>query len=152
VGEQRYSREDLLRAWLELKRSPEAVEELRTYREARVQALQAAFNVDLEARPDEDDQLQPLFENTVRCFNSLYSPFFVFLAGRPPPDYQEVERRHRGRLREAENRLRAAYRELLLELMERVWELGPDRTVSEDELRSHDFDPDREEPDPDLYW
>jgi hypothetical protein len=50
------------------------------------------------------------------------------------------------------DQLKAAHRRLLVDLMERIWGIGPELTVRPEDLRDHGFDPDPELPDLDLYW
>lgn len=76
----------------------------------------------------------------------------MFLAGGPGPALAQVEATHRGTIEHACDQLRGAHRALLLDLLERIWEIGPDTTATLAQVREHGFDPDAPSPNFDLYW
>jgi hypothetical protein len=88
----------------------------------------------------------------LRLYNDLATPWGTFLIGAPSPDYVEIKAQHKPRLDAAIDQLRAAYRSLLLDLMQRIWGIGPDLAVPAGKLQVHGFDPGELPPDPDRYW
>ena len=53
----------------------------------------------------------------------------------PQPERAEVEAHHSPAIANRRRWLRAAYRALMLDLMERIWGIGPDLTASLDAVR-----------------
>ena len=92
-----------------------------------------------------------MFDSAVKHCNEPREPWRYFIHGVPTPEYVELKAQHGPAIEAAEAALQTAYRALLLDLMQRLWGIGPDRRVSRDALREHGFDPDAPEPDFDLY-
>jgi hypothetical protein len=152
VAEGSYTREHLLSAWLDAERYRRAHPDVADYHNRRAWAMCGAFGVWFDVYAEEHFQLHALFRSAVRQFNRVHAPWVLSVAGRPAPEYEAIKRHHAPSLEAAVERLRDTYRALLLELMERIWGLGHERTVPRDALREHGFDPDTPEPDWDAYW
>lgn len=146
-----YTREDLLTAWLEAEAHLRTHPDVADYHNRRAWALCGAFGVWFDVYHREHVQLQAPFRSAVRQFNRIQAPWGLLIAGRRAPEHEEVRRRHGASLDADVERLRDACRGLLLDLMERIWGLGPDRTVTRDAVREHGVDPDTPEPDHDRY-
>jgi hypothetical protein len=154
--ERQFSREDLLSAWLEWKRWGNAHVDLRTYYEARVRALSAAFGVELdelEEGPGRPAWIRrchyELFRKTAEDYNRVHNPFSDYFEEGPEAQFSVP---HAARICSAADGLREAYRHLLLDLMDAIWNLGPDHRVTAEALRDHGFDPSAPAPDPVDYW
>src|ERR1700757_1200342 len=102
--------------------------------------------------PRKRQQLWTVFKRSLEACSAIHEPWGVFLAGGPDPERAAVERTHRAAIAGACQQLRAAYRALLLDLLERIGHVGPDWTVSLEKVRENGFDPDAPAPDFDLYW
>jgi hypothetical protein len=155
--QEEFRREDLLSAWLEWKRWSHAHVDLSTYYEARARALSAAFGVDLDelderpGRPGWVRRLHyELFRKTAECYNRVRSPFDDYL-GEEGKEASFADP-HEARIRSAADRLRDAYRDLLLDLIGAIWNLRPDQGVTAEALRDHGFDPSAPAPIPEDYW
>ncbi|MGO9960934.1 MAG: hypothetical protein ACLP50_33985 [Solirubrobacteraceae bacterium] len=152
-----YSRDDLLTAWLEHERSRDSHADIADYYYRQAWALGGAFGgwgpgIRLSQCPREHAQLWTVFERSVKHYNGIYLPWGHFLAGGPNPERAEVQARHGPAIEQAADRLRGACRALLLDLIERIWGIGPAQTVSRDAVKENGFDPDTPAPDFDLYW
>ena len=75
-----------------------------------------------------------------------------FLVGGPSAEYSEVKGTHEPAIEAGAAQLAAAHRALMLDLMERIWDIEPDRTIPQEALRAYGFDPDSPEPDWNRYW
>jgi hypothetical protein len=102
--------------------------------------------------PPEHQQIWAIFAQTVKAHNTWREPWGRHLAGRPTSERAEVEAQHQLAIAAASEALSAAYRELLLDLMERIWGLDAERGVSAEDLKHEGFDPAPPEPDGDHYW
>jgi hypothetical protein len=144
----RYSREDLLDAWMapEGSRSLHPVIADHYYRRAR--AMANAFGawgpgIHFSECPKEHKQLWTVFKSTVDACNRSRRPWGHFLAGGPTPELAEVEERHRPPIKAADEALTAAYCDLLIDLIERIWGIGPDRGIPREALRKRGSVPTR---------
>lgn len=152
-----YSREDLLYAWLNYEQSRASHPDITDYYYRQLWALVCAYEgwgpmINFSKVPREKQQLWTVFRWAIEAYTDIRQPWGVFLAGRPDPSRAEVEAQHRPPIAEACEALREAYRALLLDLLERIWDVGPGWSVSLDKLRENGFDPDAPPPNFDLYW
>lgn len=152
-----YSRDDLLAAWLASEEARDSHPDVADYYYRQAWALARAFEawdprICFTKVPREDQQLWTVFQRSIEAHNSIHGPWGYFLAGGPDPARATVEALHGPPIADACDQLRAAYRALLLDLLERIWDVGPDTAVSVDEVRAHGFDPDAPAPNFDLYW
>ena len=152
-----YTREDLLDAWLNHEASRGSPPDIADYYYRQVWALARAHEgwgpgISFSKVPREQKQLWTTFRWAIEAHNDIREPWGVFLAGGPDPARVDIEAKHREPLAAACDQLRAAYRVLLLDLLERIWDVGPDWTVSLEKVRENGFDPDAPAPDFDLYW
>ncbi len=153
-AKQKYSREDLLDAWLDAERTRGSHPDLADYYYRRAWAMLGAFGPALNfTRADpEHRQLFDLFNVAVRNYNREPLPWGHLLAGTRAPEYAEVMAHHHQPIEASGEAVRAAYRSLLLDLMQRIWGVGPEASVSREALLQEGFDPDAPEPDWDRYW
>jgi hypothetical protein len=93
-----------------------------------------------------------VFTRTLTYTTQVRAPWGHFLTGGPEPERAEVEARHGPVIESAITDLRAAYRQLLLDLLERIWDVGPDRTAARAVVEREGWDPDTPPRDFDLYW
>jgi hypothetical protein len=151
-----YSREDLLDAWLDADRTRGAHPDLADYYYRRAWAMLGAFGwgpaLDFTRTHPEHRLLFRLFQAAVENYNRERLPWGRVLVGKRPPDYAEVISRHHQQIAAGVDAVRAAYRSLLLDLMERIWGVGPEASVFREALLQEGFDPDAPEPDWDRYW
>jgi hypothetical protein len=152
-----YSREDLLAAWLAAEAGWGMHPDLADYYYRRAWAMSHAFGgwgpdgTGFRECPPKHRLIWTVFESTVKQFNQSRSPWRHFIHGQPTSEYVELQTRHGRAIDAADIALQTAYRALLLDLMERMWGIGPEHRVSRDALREHGFDPDTPEPDFSLY-
>jgi len=150
-----YTREDLLDAWIAAEGSRASHPDIADYYYWQAWALAHAFHgrgpgISFSDCPKEQKQLWTVFERTVKYYDEIYEPWGVFLAGGPTPERAEVEARHGPAIEAAIGGLRAAYRALLLDLMERIWDIGPEDTASRAAVEKEGWDPDTPAPNVDL--
>jgi hypothetical protein len=156
-SKQTYSRDDLLDAWIAAEGSRSSHPDIADYYYRQAWALAHAFDgwgpgIRLSQCPKEHVQLWTVFTRTVTYYNQTYSPWGYFLVGGPEPERAEVEARHGPAIETAITDLRTAYRQLLLELMERIWDIGSEKTASRAAVEKEGWDPDAPAPNFDLYW
>lgn len=154
---ERYSRDDLLDAWLKHDATRGSHPDLADYYYRQVWALARAHDgwgpgVSFSTVPREHAQLWTVFHDALAGYNSAHGPWGYFLAGKPEPQRAAVEAQHGPPIAKACAQLQAAYRALLLDLLERIWDVGPNWTASLEKVRQHGFDPDTPEPNSDRYW
>lgn len=143
----RYGLQDLVRAWLDLRRYGRADPSLATFHAQRYSALAAAFSVELEKAPARfHDPLYDLLQRTAGIYGEAQSPFDVYLEA--PPVIISLHRLHGQDLDAAVEALRTSTTDLLGSLVATLWEKPADMTVGPDELLRHGFDPAAAEPDP----
>jgi hypothetical protein len=151
-----YTREDLLDAWLMHEASRASHPDIADYYYRQVWALCGAFKTDgprlqLSRWPLERFQLGALFESSVRQYNKIHPPWGILLMGRYMPERIEVEARHAPWIDAAVAALCSALRDLMLELMERIWDVHAETTVTHKAVIENGFDPDTPDPDFDRY-
>ena len=159
----RFTRRDLLEAYLAAERQPD------DFNARRYQALAAAFNCWLErpgdgpatpaswlaalelpsdfgpeawADPEARWALHRLFRRVVEEMHRVESPFIG--AGDRSPAVAAFHARHAYQINGMLRGLRDAYMELLEELVEAIWGVGEETAVSVADLRRHGFDPEVE--------
>lgn len=152
-----YSREDLLDAWLNYEDSRGCHPDVTDYFYRQLWALARAYDgwgpwISFSKVPREKQQIWMTFKRAIEAYTDIRGPWGVFLAGGPDPAQAAVEANHRRPIEEGCDQLRGTYRALLLELLERIWDIGADWSVSLDKVRENGFDPDAPAPDFDLYW
>jgi hypothetical protein len=96
----RYSREDLLDAWLTADGSRSSHPDIADYYDRHAWAMANAFGgwgpgIHFSERPKEHQQLWTVFTRIVDAYNRSRQPWGHFLAGGPTPELAEVEERHR---------------------------------------------------------
>jgi hypothetical protein len=151
-----YTREDLLEAWLSYEAARSSHPDIADYYYRQVWALCGAFTTEgprlqLSRWPLERLQLGALFESSVRQHNMIHPPWGVLLVGRYMPERIDVEARHAPWIDATIAALRSALRDLMLDLMERIWEIGKDETVTREAVVDSGFDPDAPAPDFERY-
>ena len=151
------TRDDLLDSWLAAEASRQQHPDFTSYYHRRAWAIGHALvsigpPVNYARCPREHRMIWGTFMSALRLHNELVTPWGLILIGVPRPEYVEVKERHEPAVTATIDQLKAAYRTLLLDLMERIWGIGTDLAVAADELREHGFDPDEMPPDPDEYW
>jgi hypothetical protein len=168
------TRDDLLSAWLDARRFEKAHDDLRDFHERRLNAMQAAFGVDLArgtggtiatpawlvetlreiapGRPIEiaRHHLMRLFDLATEGYLMTGSPFAAYLEA--PPTIAALHQRHRRSFDQASDAVRSAHRALLLDLLELLWGLDAETRVDRAAVIANGFDPDEREPEPEDYW
>lgn len=151
-----YSREDLLDAWLDADRTRGAHPDLADYYYRRAWAMLGAFGrgpaLNFTRAAPEHRLLFSVFKAAVDVYNRERLPWGELLAGERPPEYAEVVARHHQEIAAGVDAVRAAYRALLLDLIERIWGVGPEASASREAVLKEGFDPAAAEPDWDRYW
>ena len=162
----RYSRRDLIEAYIDVRRNAKSAAERRDLAMRRYYALSAAFDVLLEkpgdgpatpaswlaqhettvafgpdiwADPNARWSLHHLFETTVRAYRALDSPFAGFVD--VPPAVLAMHARHAEPIDAGIAGMRESYLVLLEDLVEAIWGVKEDTTVSAGDLARHGFDP-----------
>jgi hypothetical protein len=142
-----YGLQDLVSAWLDLRRYGNADPSLATFHVQRYSALAAAFGVWLEKPPVRfHDPLYDLLQRTAGIYGEARSPFDVYLEA--PLAIITLHRLHGQDLDAAVEALHTSTTDLLVSLVATLWEKPADMTVGPDELLRHGFDPAAAEPDP----
>jgi hypothetical protein len=152
-----YSRDDLLDAWLAAEESRSSHPDIADHYYRQAWALAHAFDgwgpgIRLSDCPREKQQLWTVFTRTVTDYIETYAPWGHFLEGGPEPERAEVEARHGPPIEAAIADLRAAYRDLLLDLLERIWNIRADQVVPRAAVEKEGWDPETPDPNFDLYW
>ena len=155
-SKEKYTREDLLDAWLNHEASRASHPDIADYYYRQVWALCGAFKtwgprLSPSRVPKEHAQLWSVFRWSVENYNRIHAPWGIFLMGGPTPERAEIEARHGPAIEAAIAALHSAYRDLMLELIERIWHIGADATVTREAVIENGFDPDVPEPDFDRF-
>jgi hypothetical protein len=156
-SKQTYARDDLLDAWIAAQGSRDSHPDIADYYYRQAWALARAFGgwgpeINYNDCPKEHRQLWTVFTRTLTYTNEVYAPWGYFLSGGPEPERAAVEARHGPAIEAAITELRTAYRQLLLDLLERIWDVGPESTATRAAVESQGWDPETPPPDFDLYW
>ncbi len=168
------TRDDLLSAWLEARRFENAHPDLRDFHARRLDAIQAAFDVDLArgtggtaatpswlseaareiapSRPVEISRrhLKRLFDSATLGYLGTGSPFARYLEA--PLAVAALHQRHRNSFHQASSAIHGAHRALLLDLLELIWGLDAEAQVERSAVVANGFDPDERAPEPEDYW
>lgn len=157
-----FSRRDLIDAWLAARSASRAAPELRDWHARRYHALANAFGVVLErpgdgpatsaswlarssefgpaaaADPTNRWALHDLFTRVGDALLTLRSPFADYLEA--PAPVVTLLHRWSPSIDAAADDLRDRYVDLMEELLEAIWGVGPGRVVSAADLHRHGFD------------
>lgn len=164
MSETRFTRRDLIEAYIDVQRHAKAAAEIRDAAMRRYYALSSAFGVLLEkpgdgpatpaswlarhetagsfgpdiwADPNARWSLHHLFESTVRAYRALDSPFAGFVD--VPPAVLAMHARHAQRIDAGVAQMRQAYLVLLEDLVEAIWGITRERSYSGGELARHGY-------------
>lgn len=162
-ADKKFTREDLLYAWLRARRYRDAHKDLREYHSRVYSAFCKAFGVNLDTPPPmrpeatgADSQQGPFPDFLYDFFTSISekreacsSPFSGLMAA--PPVIHELYRSYHERIDVALGRLVNIYGELMIELIGIIWGIPEEKAVSQTTLNKCGF-PREEEPDFDDFW
>ena len=164
MSAKRFTRRDLIEAYIDVQRNAKAAAEKRDLSMRRYSALSSAFGVLLEkpgdgpatpaswlaqhetgisfgpdiwADPNARWSLHHLFESTVRAYRALDSPFSGFVD--VPPALVAMHGRHAERIDAGIGQMREAYLVLLEDLVEAIWGVTSERSYSIGELSRHGY-------------
>ena len=147
-----FGRRDLVSAYLSARRHRQAAEELRDFHQRRYRALASALGCDLDTGPEHGGQpaARHLIRSTIESFEAVGTPFDGLMEA--SAQIAALYEKHGAVLSDTADLLRFQHKALLVDLVELAYGLGPDRVVTEDELRAAGFDLDTREPDPLDFW
>jgi hypothetical protein len=164
MASKRFTRRDLIEAYIDVQRHAKAAAETRDLSMRRYYALSSAFGVLLEkpgdgpavpaswlatqnpginfgpdiwADPNARWSLHHLFESTVRAYRALDSPFSGFVD--VPPAVLAMHSRHAQTIDAGVVQMRDAYLLLLEDLVEAIWGVTSERSFSAGELSRHGY-------------
>jgi hypothetical protein len=164
MASKRFTRRDLIEAYIDVQRHAKAAAETRDLSMRRYYALSSAFGVLLEkpgdgpavpaswlaknetginfgpeiwADPNARWSLHHLFESTVRAYRGLDSPFTGFVD--VPPAVLAMHARHSKTIDAGIEQMREGYLLLLEDLVEAIWGVTSERSFSGGELSRHGY-------------
>ena len=164
MSKTRFTRRDLIEAYIDVQRNAKAAAAKRDAAMRRYYALSSAFGVLLEkpgdgpavpaswlakhetgisfgpeiwADPNARWSLHHLFESTVRAYRALDSPFAGFVD--VPPAVLAMHNRHAENIDAGVAQMREAYLVLLEDLVEAIWGVTSERSYSDGELARHGY-------------
>jgi len=154
---------DLAQAIATAREYVNAAEPLRYFHKQRAIVMCAAFGVKLAARHIEmrwergseyDNREHRYMIWVVNSFidlvNHAYPPFYGLLEA--PMTVCKFLARHNKDINEVVYQLRSLYLDALTDALSQAYHIDPNRTVSDDDLRQHGWDPTQPWPDPDDFW
>jgi hypothetical protein len=127
----------------------------RNYHAAKLAGLRGALGADADADTRSLDRpggrsLHYLLDATVAMLASARSPFAGYLEA--PREVVTLYQRHGKAINAAGDTLNDTLIELLKDLIVEIYKIPRTRTVSDETLRQHGFNPEDPEPDPLDYW
>ncbi len=150
--ERRYDIHDLAAAQVSAARFAKNHPDLAKFHKSRFGALALAFGIHDSAKLSEfgKDALESLAASSVRTLVELHSPFSSFLEA--PKSIADLYGRFGAAINAGIRQTETAIEELLAGVLAELHDIPADRTVGDEELRRHGFDPSSPWPDELDYW
>jgi hypothetical protein len=144
-----YTRRDLVLAFIECRRDIRQGGRYVEASRARYQAMLDAFDVAREDGPDLELEpgdifgrrryLRQLFNDTVRAYEQVRSPFAGYLEA--PPILIHMNEKYGRRIHVSIEEATTVMLDMLEGIVGRLWAIGADERITEDDLRMRGYDP-----------
>lgn len=157
-AKKKFTRADFLHAWLKAKEHEDSHEDLCSYHSKVYSAFSQAFKVDLNHLPAafhgvaEDRHLGIVFrffQSVAKNRSSFSSPFSGVLAA--PKYISDLSWVYGDQFLVIQEESEKLHNKLLLELMDKIWGIADNHTVTQEDLNQHGY-PSEPEPDDSDYW
>jgi hypothetical protein len=150
--ERRYDIHDLATAHVNAVRFAKKHPDLADFHESRFRALALAFDIPDSAEQSDPgkDALESLAASSIRTLVGLHSPFSNFLEA--PKNVIDLHARFGAAINAGIRQTDTAIQEILAEVLNELHNIPAGRTVGDEELRRHGFDPSSPWPDELDYW